>query len=119
MSIEVIKSQIDKFLSNEIPEVMAIKGSWGIGKTYSWNKFLKEAQNSKQIKLEKYSYVSLFGINSLDAFKYAIFEQAIDCNLIGTEANIETFKDNIVGSSTAFRKKRARFFKIKKYDSCN
>jgi hypothetical protein len=111
MSIEVIKSQIDKFLSNETPEVMAIKGSWGIGKTYSWNKFLKEAQNSRRIKLEKYSYVSLFGINSLDAFKYAIFEQAIDCNLIGTEANIETFKDNVVGTSTALGKKGLDFLK--------
>lgn len=111
MSIEVIKSQIDKFLSNETPEVMAIKGSWGIGKTYSWNKFLLEAKENSRITLKKYSYVSLFGINSLDAFKYAIFEHVVDRNLIGTEANIGTFKDNIVGASTALGKKGLDFFK--------
>ncbi|WP_340121175.1 hypothetical protein [Methylobacter svalbardensis] len=111
MSIEVIKSQIDNFLSNEIPEVMAIKGSWGIGKTYSWNKFLLEAKENNRITLKKYSYVSLFGINSLDAFKYAIFEQIVDRNLIGTEANIETFRNNIVGASTALGKKGLDFFK--------
>lgn len=111
MSIEVIKSQIDKFLSNEIPEVMAIKGKWGIGKTYSWNKFLLEAKENSRIAFEKYSYVSLFGINSLDAFKYAIFEQVVNRNLIGTEANIETFKDNIVDASAALGKKGLNFFK--------
>ncbi len=111
MSIEVIKSQIDKFLSNETPEVMAIKGSWGIGKTYSWNKFLLEAKENSRITLKKYSYVSLFGINSLDAFKYAIFEQVVNRDLIGTEANIGTFKDNIVDASAALGKKGLDFFK--------
>ena len=111
MSIEIIKSQIDKFLSNETPEVMAIRGSWGIGKTYSWNKFLVEAKENSRITLKKYSYVSLFGINSLDAFKYAIFEQVVDGNLIGTEANIGTFKDNIVDASAALGKKGLNFFK--------
>ncbi len=111
MSIEVIKSQIDNFLSNETPEVMAIKGSWGIGKTYSWNKFLLEAQKNNRIALKKYSYVSLFGINSLEAFKYAIFEHVIARELIGTEANIETFKNNSVSVSTALGKKGLDFFK--------
>lgn len=92
MSVEVIKSQINNFLSNETPEVMAIKGKWGIGKTYSWNKFLKEAKVNGQIEFEKYSYVLLFGINSLDTFKYAIFEQAIKCEEIGKGVdNYENF----------------------------
>lgn len=96
MSIEIIKSQIDKFLNSEIPEVMAIKGKWGVGKTYCWNKYLLEAKDNNRIKLNKYSYVSLFGINSLDAFKYAIFENVIDQNLVGTEPDIETFQSNVV-----------------------
>jgi len=113
MSIEVIKSQIDNFLSNEIPEVMAIKGSWGIGKTYSWNKFLLESKKNNQITLKKYSYVSLFGINSLDAFKYAIFEHVVARDLIGTEANVETFKNNCVSASTALGKRGLDLFKSK------
>ncbi len=95
MSIEVIKTQIEKFLDNPTPEVMVIKGKWGVGKTYCWNRFLNEAKNSKKIKLDRYAYVSMFGINSLDAFKYAIFENVIDRNLIGKDANTETFHDNL------------------------
>ena len=74
MSVEIIKKEIARFLNCETPEVMAIKGKWGTGKTYTWNEFLKESQQNKKIKLKTYSYVSLFGINSLDDFKYAIFE---------------------------------------------
>ena len=73
MSIEIINQQIDKFLSTEAPEVIVVKGKWGIGKTFSWNKFLLDAKNNSRIKLNKYSYVSLFGINSLEAFKFSIF----------------------------------------------
>ena len=97
MSIKEIKTQIDKFLESDTPEVIAIKGVWGVGKTYSWNKFLKEAKGREQIKLEKYSYVSLFGINSLEAFKTAIFENTVSKKLIDQNASIDTFAANASG----------------------
>ena len=94
MSIEVVKRQINAFLASEKPEVIAIKGAWGIGKTYSWKKFLVSAKQSNGIALKRYSYVSLFGINSLDAFKYAIFENVVSRDIIGNDASIETFRSN-------------------------
>ena len=94
MSIENIKQQIKKFISTETPEVMAIKGEWGAGKTFSWNKFLQEGKEDNLVSLKRYSYVSLFGINSLDSLKYAIFENVINKDLIGTEANLHTFNKN-------------------------
>lgn len=94
MTIEIIKNQIDKFLETEVPGVLAVKGEWGVGKTFTWNKYLLEARDEKRVGLRKYSYVSLFGLNSLDTFKYSIFENVVDRKLIGTEANIETFKRN-------------------------
>lgn len=94
MTIAVVKKQINAFLAAEKPEVIAIKGAWGVGKTYSWKKFLLAAKQSKAIALTRYSYVSLFGINSLDALKYAIFENVISRDIIGTEASIETFRTN-------------------------
>ena len=97
MSIDVIRDQIFQFLSSEVPEVMSIKGEWGVGKTFSWKKFLGEANSDSKIKLPRYSYVSLFGVNSLDTFKYAIFENVIKREIIGTEANLETFKNNTAG----------------------
>ena len=95
MSIETIKSEITRFLESETPEVMAIKGKWGTGKTYLWNELLKE--NKDKIKFEKYSYVSLFGINSLDVFKYAIFENTVSRNLIGDEISVEAFQKDSTG----------------------
>ena len=94
MSIKVIKDQIFRFLSSDTPEVMAIKGEWGAGKTYSWKKFLNEANSEDIVILERYSYVSLFGINSLEAFKYTIFENVVKREIIETEASIYTFKSN-------------------------
>jgi hypothetical protein len=111
MSVEVIKDQIFKFLSSAQPEVMAIKGEWGVGKTYSWKKFLKEAYSEKKLNLERYSYVSLFGINSLEAFKYTIFENVIKKEIIGSEASIETFKSNTAGLAESFGRQSINFLK--------
>lgn len=94
MSIETIKSQISSFLNSDTPEVIAIRGKWGVGKTFFWKQFLKQAQKNDLIRLQEYSYVSLFGINSIEGMKFSIFEQIIDKDLIGKEASIDTFKSN-------------------------
>jgi len=111
MSIEIVKHQIKLFVSSSTPEVMGIKGAWGVGKTYSWKKYLSEYKSEKAIALPKYSYVSLFGINSLDAFKYAIFENTVKKELIGTEASIDTFKENTAGIADSFTRKSFNFFR--------
>lgn len=111
MSIDVIKDQIFQFLSSDTPEVMAIKGEWGVGKTYSWKKFLSEANISNGVKLDRYSYVSLFGINSLEAFKYTIFENVVKKEMIGTEASLETFKNNTTGIIESFGRQSINLFK--------
>ena len=111
MSIEIIKCQIDSFVDCDTPEVMAIKGNWGVGKTYSWNKFLADAKKEDRIALNKYSYVSLFGINSLEAFKFAIFENVVNRELIGTEASVETFKQNTYSLLKAMGRKTVNIFR--------
>ncbi len=111
MSVEVIKDQIFQFLSSDRPEVMAIKGEWGVGKTYSWNKFLKEACDENKLNLERYSYVSLFGINSLEAFKYTIFENVINKEIVGSEASLETFKNNTTSLIESFGRQSFSLFK--------
>ncbi|MFK5968596.1 MAG: P-loop NTPase fold protein, partial [Candidatus Marithrix sp.] len=126
MSLEKIEEVIEDFLKTDIPEVIAIKGKWGTGKTYFWNDILKQAaendnettclccwnkilkkvfKNDKKISLNKYSYVSLFGINSLESLKLTIFEQIIDKQLIKNGVSLETFKSNVDGfSKSIFRK---------------
>ncbi len=51
--------------------VIAITGSWGIGKTFFWRSFLdKQLSDERVYKKDnvfnrKYAYVSLFGLESL------------------------------------------------------
>ncbi|MER9592968.1 hypothetical protein NKI94_30105 [Mesorhizobium australicum] len=77
MSIKNVRYQITRFLQSEKAEVLCIRGNWGTGKTWTWNDVLRATKN---IPLTRYSYVSLFGLNSLDDIKQEIFHQgkAID-----------------------------------------
>lgn len=109
MSVEIIKKEIARFLNCETPEVMAIKGKWGTGKTYTWNEFLKESQQNKKIKLKTYSYVSLFGINSLEEFKYAVFKNSVDKELIDKGVSVDSLLNNIDSLSKHLGKKSLSF----------
>ena len=75
MSVSLIQTQVENFFKSETPEVIAIKGHWGVGKTFGWNKWLGEVKTAGRIGLERYSYVSLFGINSLDDLKQGDFSE--------------------------------------------
>lgn len=77
MSLLLIKAQIDHFLQTPTPEVMAIRGAWGVGKTFAWNKYLIEARNNNRIALDNYAYVSLFGLNSMEELKLSIFKEVV------------------------------------------
>ncbi len=79
------------FRKNENKEIaIAITGCWGVGKTFFWNNFFR-SQTTKEFETKenfyyeiskqqylnvfenkKYAYVSLFGIESLDALKNEI-----------------------------------------------
>jgi hypothetical protein len=87
-SLKIIEEQIAKFLNSDTPEVMAIRGKWGVGKTYAWDKFLKDTAKDKKVKLQNYSYVSLFGVNSIEELKYSIFIDQKDIE------DLEKYKKN-------------------------
>jgi hypothetical protein len=74
MSTNLVREEVAKFLARVTPEALCIRGKWGVGKTFAWGKALEAAQADKRVALKSYSYVSLFGVNSLDELKFAIFE---------------------------------------------
>ncbi|HBC0467144.1 TPA: hypothetical protein I8Y90_001186 [Legionella pneumophila] len=89
MSFEFIRNKIKLFLESDSSEVLALYGAWGVGKTHTWNSLIKE-QRLKISKLFKnYSYVSLFGIRSVEQLKSSIFENMVDAHNIGE--NISSF----------------------------
>jgi len=91
MSLSLIDAEIRRFLSTPTPEVLCIKGKWGVGKTYGWRKFLEGAKHSGELALGRYSYVSLFGLNSLDDLRYAVFESTVSGENIGASPDATSF----------------------------
>ena len=52
MSIAVLEKQISRFLASETAEVMSIRGAWGVGKTYAWNRFLQVQRRNRKLVLK-------------------------------------------------------------------
>jgi len=102
MTTEMVQSEIRRFISLKNPEVLCIRGKWGVGKTYAWKRYLQEEREA--LSSDRYAYVSLFGISTLDEFKYAIFENTIKKNRIGCEATPETLAEAWAGRDVLARK---------------
>lgn len=103
MSVDLVRQEISRFLDRPDPEVLCIRGRWGVGKTYTWSKQLEAAQKAKKISLARYSYVSLFGINTLDELKFAIFENVITLSEGVKRADLATL-DAYVSKLGSWRK---------------
>lgn len=66
-------------------DVVLINGTWGIGKTYYLNNYLKE---------QKHIYMSLFGLNSMDEIRNGLYFQLNKCLSI-----FKTFAKSVSGTS--------------------
>ncbi|HEY8126908.1 MAG TPA: P-loop NTPase fold protein [Methylocystis sp.] len=73
-SMEMTKAEITRFLGGNEPAVLCVTGEWGVGKTFLWKSVLDDLRKSNGLSLTRYSYVSLFGLNSLDDVKSSLFE---------------------------------------------
>ena len=106
MSLDIVKGEIFRFLRTSTPEVLCIKGKWGVGKTFGWRKFLAEAKEDGTIAYNRYSYVSLFGVNSLEDLRFSIFENTVEKINIGRSPDETTFGSLIAKGTDLARKTR-------------
>lgn len=90
MSTKIAQEEIQRFLATKEPEVLCITGKWGVGKTYSWSRYLRDAHQQKGVALNRYAYVSLFGQNSLDDLRYAIFESTVPLDQLDAGPNFSS-----------------------------
>jgi len=104
MSLQLIQKVLHKFVATDVPEVICLRGKWGIGKTYAWNKLLQEAIANSQVALPLYAYVSLFGLNSIDELRQSIFE-----NLDSTKGPHLSMKDKLDSFGREAAKKIAKY----------
>ncbi|ALS99316.1 P-loop NTPase fold protein [Lacimicrobium alkaliphilum] len=74
MSVTHTKKIIKDFLNSSSPEILAIKGPWGSGKTHLWKSTIKESS----CDLEHYAYLSLFGLRSIKEVRYGIFQNTVN-----------------------------------------
>ena len=63
MTRAVIKSVVEEFLDSKKPEVLAISGKWGVGKTYALQEMVRAYEGGNS--LAWYSYISAFGAKSI------------------------------------------------------
>lgn len=92
MSVETVKVVAERFLKSSKPEVLALKGSWGVGKTYTWNQIVISHKDSTA--LQHYCYISLFGISSISQLALSIFTSTRDIKLIDTKLNWNVINKN-------------------------
>lgn len=77
MSYAIVRAEIERFLRSPSPEVLCISGRWGVGKTYSWQTFLREEETAGRLGVDRHAYVSLFSLNSLSELRSAIVENTV------------------------------------------
>ena len=92
-NVENLEKRLVDLIREESSFAIALTGEWGVGKTYFW-KYFKQ-RNLNQFRLQKYAYVSLFGIDSLDSLKYEI--------AVKTHA-INQLEDRMQGAKSLFNK---------------
>lgn len=66
-----VQSSIETFIESPSPEAIVLQGAWGVGKSHLWKAVLG-SRRARAASDERSIYVSLFGINSLEALKLAV-----------------------------------------------
>ncbi|HBO2702605.1 TPA: hypothetical protein L5618_003727 [Pseudomonas aeruginosa] len=99
MSVEQVRSALEKFISGQEAKAIVLKGDWGTGKTYLWDSMLK--QKKEKISRRKYSYVSLFGLSNLSDLKRGIFENVVSSETADVSGDFRSLMDNVAGVGQA------------------
>jgi hypothetical protein len=69
-----IDEELSSFILREDEYVLCLSGKWGVGKTYAWKDAMQKHPSPANSRYQGYSYVSLFGIESLQGLRSAIYE---------------------------------------------
>ena len=101
MSLTEIKNTIRNFIIRDDNDALAIKGNYGVGKTYYWQELIKNSSFDKPyysgftkgegkdrtIGKQQYIYVSLFGIEDLNSLKNLLFSEMVWSKNIDSPSN--------------------------------
>lgn len=74
MSIDYVKDRLRDLALAPENDTIVLRGRWGVGKTYYWQKLIQSIQENKTL-LRRHIYVSLFGINEIATLKSLVTAQ--------------------------------------------
>jgi len=86
MAVAQVEKALRDFAVNGNGSAIVLKGDWGTGKTYLWDKILEE--KGFAFLRPHYSYVSLFGVNSLSDLKRSIFENTVPKDKVRSDNSV-------------------------------
>lgn len=81
MSVVQVEKALHHFATTRDGRAIVMKGDWGTGKTFIWQKTLENHRGS--FAKANYSYVSLFGLSSLADLKRTIFTNIVERDKAG------------------------------------
>jgi hypothetical protein len=113
LSVEITKTVLRDFLTNDSSDVLALTGAWGVGKTYAWRQALMA--NKENIKLPQYCYVSLFGINTMAELRMALFVKSVAVKTMGVKLDFDAVNENWAAlGNNFFKQTLSRFGSVLK-----
>jgi hypothetical protein len=91
VSTNTVRNVIDRFIRDPNAGVLVLRGKWGVGKTYFWKSCVSAL--SRVSSRQRYSYVSLFGVSSIQQLQLSTFINAKDIGTATTGDLGRTVKD--------------------------
>jgi hypothetical protein len=88
MSVIQVQKALQHFATSKDGRAIVMKGDWGTGKTFIWQKTLENHRSS--FTKANYSYVSLFGVASLADLKRTIFTNIVERDKAGEISSPKT-----------------------------
>lgn len=101
MSLSKIKNTVENFILRDNNDALAIKGRYGVGKTYFWQNLIRVKSDGKpyylgitegkgkdrEIGKKHYIYLSLFGVDSLKSLKNNLFAEMVYSKDVASKTN--------------------------------
>lgn len=76
MLLSAVERALDEFLLADDPQIIALAGQWGRGKSYYWRTYFAR-RRSDASRVSSYAYVSLFGLKDLSDFRDALVASTV------------------------------------------
>jgi hypothetical protein len=99
--MDYLKKSLDVFFESN-SGVIVLRGDWGVGKTFFWEEYIAGRIQKKDLGQIAYSYVSLFGRNSLADIRASIFQNGRA--IASDEKIVKSFERELEKSSTLYSK---------------